>query len=98
MLSLLRAVSYTLTKRCCGTVGFDREIFSGAPSFEKLMAQYPGAGSLTEEEQKFLAEETDELCAMVDDFEVLQDKDFNVGSRVIPRRASRGSRPESEIP
>mmetsp|Transcript_15048 Transcript_15048/g.44924 ORF Transcript_15048/g.44924 Transcript_15048/m.44924 type:complete len:783 (+) Transcript_15048:160-2508(+) len=70
----------------CGTVGFDREIFSGAPSFEKLMAQYPSAGELTEEEQAFLAEETDELCAMVDDFQVLQNKDFDAETWAFMRK------------
>jgi len=70
----------------CGTVGFDREIFSGAPDFQQLLKQYPSAGELTEEEQKFLAEETDELCAMVDDFTVLQNKDFDAETWAYMRR------------
>ena len=33
--------------------------------------------TLTDEEQSFLANETEELCGLVDDFKVLEDKDFS---------------------
>ncbi len=49
-----------------GTVGFDAEFFSGAPSWNKLRAV--GAPSLTDEERTFLNETVDELCAMIDDW------------------------------
>ncbi|KAJ8606141.1 hypothetical protein CTAYLR_010725 [Chrysophaeum taylorii] len=60
----------------CGTVGFDREIFSGKPSFEKLVETYAPKMRMTSEEMEFLASETEELCSMVDDHEVLRRKDF----------------------
>ena len=61
----------------CGTVGFDREIFSGKPSLENLLTTYAPLVTLTDEEQSFLANETEELCGLVDDFKVLEDKDFS---------------------
>ena len=60
----------------CGTVGFDREIFSGKPSLENLLTYAPLV-TLTDEEKSFLANETEELCGLVDDFKVLEDKDFS---------------------
>ena len=61
----------------CGTVGFDREIFSGKPSLENLLTTYAPLVTLTDEEKSFLANETEELCGLVDDFKVLEDKDFS---------------------
>jgi len=60
----------------CGTVGFDRELFSGAPNFEKLVSTYTPLMELRPEEADFLAKETEELCGMVDDHEILRRKDL----------------------
>lgn len=51
-----------------GTVGFDAEFFSGEPDWGKLRAL--SAPSLTDEERKFLDETTDQLCAMIDDWQI----------------------------
>jgi acyl-CoA dehydrogenase len=51
-----------------GTLGFDSELFSGRPDWSKLRAVDPIV--LTEEEQRFLDNETEELCKMLDDWEI----------------------------
>ena len=51
-----------------GTVWWDGELFSGRPDWDKLLA-YPKA-QLTEEEQAFIDGPTEELCAMVSDWEI----------------------------
>lgn len=51
-----------------GTVGFDAELFSGDPDWDKLRAIPPIV--LTQEEQAFLDGPTDELCRMIDDWTV----------------------------
>jgi acyl-CoA dehydrogenase len=51
-----------------GTTGFDREIFSGRPDFAKLAA-VPSM-VLSEEERAFLDGPTEELCAMIDDWQI----------------------------
>lgn len=51
-----------------GTVGFDAELFSGTPDWNKLRA-VPSI-VLTKEEQAFLDGPTEELCRMIDDWEV----------------------------
>jgi acyl-CoA dehydrogenase len=51
-----------------GTIGFDAELFSGRPNWSKLRAVDPIV--LTDEERKFLEGETDELCRMLDDWEI----------------------------
>ncbi len=51
-----------------GTVGFDAEIFSGEPDWNKLQAIPPIR--LTAEEQAFLDGPTDELCRMINDWQV----------------------------
>lgn len=51
-----------------GTVGFDAELFSGTPDWNKLQAIPPI--QLTAEEQAFLDGPTDELCRMIDDWQV----------------------------
>jgi acyl-CoA dehydrogenase len=51
-----------------GTVGFDAEIFSGRPSWDRLRAVAPI--ELTAEERAFLDGPTAELCAMVNDWQV----------------------------
>src|SRR5512134_2203387 len=57
-----------------GTVGFDAEIFSGRPDWAKLRAVPPVL--LTAEEQAFLDGPTDELCRMIDDWQVRRGKDI----------------------
>jgi len=51
-----------------GTIGFDAELFSGEPNWEKLRAVPPI--TLTEEEKAFLDGPVTELCRMVDDWAI----------------------------
>jgi len=51
-----------------GTVGFDAEIFSGTPDWTKLRAIPPIV--LTAEERAFLDGPTEELCRMVDHWQI----------------------------
>ncbi|NNM58226.1 MAG: acyl-CoA dehydrogenase [Legionellales bacterium] len=51
-----------------GTVDWDSELFSGKPDWNKLLA-YPPA-SLTEEERAFLDGPVEQLCHMLDDWEI----------------------------
>lgn len=53
-----------------GTVWWDGELFSGRPDWAKLLAVPRPA--LTAEEQAFLDNETEQLCAMVNDWETTQ--------------------------
>ncbi|MFZ3203816.1 MAG: acyl-CoA dehydrogenase [Pseudomonas sp.] len=57
-----------------GTVWWDGELFSGRPDWDKLLA-YPKA-QLSEEEQAFLDGPTEELCAMVSDWQIGQQMDL----------------------
>lgn len=57
-----------------GTVWWDGELFSGRPNWNTLL-NYPKP-RLTEEEQAFLDGPTEELCAMVTDWEVGQQLDL----------------------
>jgi len=57
-----------------GTVWWDGELFSGRPDWSTLLA-YPKV-QLTDEEQAFLDGPTDELCAMVTDWQIGQDMDL----------------------
>ena len=58
----------------CGTIGFDRDIFTGNPSLKHLNDTYKPA--LTTEEEAFLNNETDKLCSLLNDHDVSQSKDF----------------------
>jgi len=51
-----------------GTVWWDGELFTGKPEWEKLLGTRPA--QLSTEEQAFLDGPVEELCAMVDDFDV----------------------------
>ncbi len=51
-----------------GTVGFDAELFSGKPDWDKLRSIAPIV--LTAEEQAFLDGPTEELCRIIDDWQV----------------------------
>ncbi|SDG27656.1 acyl-CoA dehydrogenase [Phytopseudomonas seleniipraecipitans] len=57
-----------------GTVWWDGELFSGRPDWDKLLA-YPKA-KLTAEEQAFIDGPTEELCAMVSEWEIGQRMDL----------------------
>jgi len=57
-----------------GTVWWDGELFSGRPDWDKLLA-YPKA-QLSEEEQAFIDGPTEELCAMVTDWQIGQSMDL----------------------
>jgi acyl-CoA dehydrogenase len=50
-----------------GTVWWDGELFSGRPDWSRLLAT--PAPSLSAEEQRFVDQETEALCAMVSDWE-----------------------------
>jgi len=57
-----------------GTVWMDGELFSGKPDFKKIRNQlYP---DLNDEEKTFLDGPVEELCSMVDDWQVYSDRDF----------------------
>jgi len=51
-----------------GNVWWDGELFSGAPNWDRLMS-FP-APQLSEEEQAFLDGPCEDLCAMLDDWEI----------------------------
>ena len=51
-----------------GTVGFDAELFSGTPDWNRL-TDLPGI-ELTQEERAFLDGPTEELCRMIDDWQI----------------------------
>lgn len=51
-----------------GTIGFDAELFSGRPDWNRLRAVPPV--TLTAEEQAFLDGPTEELCRMIDDWQI----------------------------
>jgi acyl-CoA dehydrogenase len=51
-----------------GTVWWDGELFSGGPQWDKLMSMAPP--QLTPEEQAFIDGPTEELCRMIDDWDI----------------------------
>ncbi len=57
-----------------GTVGFDAELFSGTPDWNKLRAIAPVV--LTPAEQAFLDGPTEELCRLVDDWQIRHEKEI----------------------
>jgi len=58
----------------CGTIGFDRDIFTGNPSLQKLLQTYDP--KLTAEEQAYMDKQVNELCALLNDHDVVTSKDF----------------------
>ena len=72
----------------CGSVGFDRDIFSGSPSFKHLVDTY--TPRLSAEEEAFLKDEVEVLCRMLDDHDVVIPAEFaasnaeNAGSATPP--------------
>ena len=57
-----------------GTVWFDGDIFSGNPDWHKL--KKAPAFKLSEDEQKFVDGPVQKLCAMLDDWQIQQDRDL----------------------
>ncbi len=55
-----------------GTVGFEGELFSGKPDWKKLLAQ--PRPELSVEEQAFLDGPVEELCRMIDDWEITHER------------------------
>ena len=55
-----------------GTVWWDGELFSGDPDWGKLLA-FPKCG-LSAEEQSFLDNEVEQLCAMLDDWDITHNR------------------------
>jgi alkylation response protein AidB-like acyl-CoA dehydrogenase len=58
----------------CGTIGFDRDIFTGSPSLKKILDTYEPA--ISAEEQAFIDNEVSHLCSILNDHEVVTNKDF----------------------
>ncbi|RLN75771.1 hypothetical protein BBJ28_00010204 [Nothophytophthora sp. Chile5] len=56
-----------------GTVGFDRDIFSGSP---KLATLDKYTAELNAEEQAFMDTEVQQLCEMIDDYSVSRNQDL----------------------
>jgi len=57
-----------------GTVGWEGELFSGHPNWQKLHDFK--IQDLTDEEQAFLDGPVEQLCSMVDDWQLAQDRDL----------------------
>ena len=57
-----------------GDIGLEQELFSGRPDFGKL--RDAPMGELTEEEQQFLDGPVDELCEMIDDWDIWDSRAF----------------------
>ncbi len=57
-----------------GTVWWDGDLFSGRPDWQKLLDFRPRP--LTEAERAFLEGPTEELCAMIDDWQIAQLRDL----------------------
>jgi acyl-CoA dehydrogenase len=72
---LLPSISDTeKTALRAGGVWIEGDLFSGHPDFEKIFSYpYP---KLSDEEQTFLDNEVEELCAMTKDWEVFQKRDL----------------------
>ncbi len=72
-LKLLPSMSATEREALeAGTVWWDGELFTGAPRFEKLLAARPP--QLSAEEQAFLAGPCEELCRMLDDWDITHER------------------------
>ena len=58
-----------------GGIWFDAELFSGRPKWKRLLKTPPQ--KLTEEEQSFINGPTRELCNLLDDWQIRNDKDLS---------------------
>lgn len=76
VLNFLPTISETeQTAIDAGTVWVEGELFSGKPNFKRILNEpYP---ELTKDEQDFLDNQVEELCGMVNDWDVFVKKDFN---------------------
>lgn len=73
--SVLPAMSDTeKTAIDAGTVWWEKDLFSGRPDWNKMLA-YPAA-TLSEEEQAFLDGPVEQLCDMLNDWEISQANDL----------------------
>lgn len=72
MPSLSKTEEQALT---AGSVSFEGELFSGAPNFAQMLSAKPY--TLSKEEQEFLDGPCEDLCHMLDDWQIYQDKDLN---------------------
>ncbi|WP_189427278.1 acyl-CoA dehydrogenase [Devosia pacifica] len=71
--SILPRVSKTEQEALdAGTVGWDAELFSGDPDWKKLTSIRPL--TLSDEEQAFLDGPVEELCAMLDDWDIRNER------------------------
>ncbi len=80
VMRLVRAILPTMgdTERIAleaGTVWWDGDLFSGNPDWRKLLDFQPQA--LSERERAFLDGPVEELCRMVDDWRINQDRDLS---------------------
>ena len=57
-----------------GTVGFDRDIFGGNATLKDLDAYAPP--KMTPEEESFMSKEVNELCDILDDYTITEERDF----------------------
>ena len=57
-----------------GTVGFDGDLFAGSASLKKLLTKYDV--KLSAEEQAFMDGPVTQLCDMINDYQVLRDRDL----------------------
>ena len=57
-----------------GDVWLDKDLFSGKPSVSKMLKEE--YASLREDEKAFLDGPVEELCAMVDDWEISRKREF----------------------
>ncbi len=57
-----------------GTVWWDRDLFSGNPNWQKLLSFRPRA--LSEKERAFLDGPVEELCAMLNEWEIVNERDL----------------------
>lgn len=58
-----------------GTIGFDRDIFTGSPSLKQLVDTYHP--KVSPEEQEFIDTKVDKLCSLLNDHDVSMKKDFS---------------------
>ena len=53
----------------CGTIGFDREIFSGSPNYQNLLKYNV---KLSDKEREFLTNTLDSICSKANDYEIMK--------------------------
>ena len=80
-----------------GTVWWDGELFTGGPNWQKLMSAK--APTLTAAEQAFLDGPCEDLCAMLDDWDITHRREFAAYAHacVLVKMASRSGTASSTI-